>query len=240
MTAVVSRAPKLRTVARKLAVRPLTEAVLDWARYQLDSRSDPVYQPTDWLPRAGRTASRSTGCETRWDAMVPVIEGLRAQSALDIGCNAGWFTLRLASHGVAALGIENHPPYVRTALYAVSRSGLDNVGIASLAATGDTLALLPVTDVTLLLAVWHHVARQDGLDQADALLEAVWEHTAGALFFETAYDTEAQGLPPMGRDARAWIERHLETVCRGGVVEHLGDHAGAGAHTRDLFVVRRS
>jgi SAM-dependent methyltransferase len=239
MTALASRSSKLHTIGRRLGLRQAAEEAGDWVRYQLDSRSDPVYQPNGRLPAAGRRASRSEGSQSRWDAMLPILDELRPESAVDIGCNAGWFTVRLASRGIAALGIESHPPYLRTALYAARRSGLPNVGIASLLVTPETIALVPRADVTLVLAVWHHILETEGRRRADTILSELWARSARALFFETACDREAPGLPAMGGDPRAWVEHHLARACPGGRVEHLGRHAGAGEALRDLFVVLR-
>src|SRR5581483_12402316 len=95
----------------------------------IDSVSDPIYQPVRELGSRFETADRAAGTSSRWAAMQPVIVELAPKSAADVGCNAGWFTLQLGRMGISTVGIEGHPPYYRTALTAVRRSGLQNVAV---------------------------------------------------------------------------------------------------------------
>jgi hypothetical protein len=193
---------RLRGAARAARLRPAMEEGLDFLRLQVDAVSDPAYQPSA-LP-SWRRASRQDAVHSRWQAMLPVLDELQPASGLDIGCNAAWFPLRLAERGIPSTGVEGHPPYFRTAAYAVRRSGRDDVGLLRLAVSPRTVRLLPHADCILLLSVWHHFVRDYRLAGASGLLAAIWERTGSVLFFETAGDREMPasfGLPRMEPDA---------------------------------------
>jgi hypothetical protein len=225
--------------ARSLVPRDPVDDALDWIRLKLDTPSYRAYQP---LPagRDGSRAIRAAACESRWEAMLPVIRRVDARSAIDVGCNTGWFLLQLGRAGIPAVGIEGWPAYFRTALYAVRKSELPNIAVQAVYLRPDTTMLLPGADCTIFLSVWHEMLRDQGKDAADSILGDVWRTTRKVLFFETGQNEmpPSYNMPPMGPDPRSWIERHLREICAGGTIEHLGLHA-AGAHRRNLFAVTR-
>jgi len=236
----------LKEIARRLRVRDAAERMADSARLLVDTVSDPVYQPVRELGSRFDSADRAAGTSSRWAAMLPVLTELAPASATDLGCNAGWFTLQLGRMGISTVGIEGHPPYYRTALTAVRRSGLRNVAVMAVELTPETLRLLPQVDCTLFLSVWHHLVRADGLDSATEFLRQVWRHTDVVMFFETGeYEEFAGGvynLPPMPPDAKSWLTEYLGSACEHSQVIHLGQHPSGPGNpaTRNLFAVRRA
>ncbi len=237
---------QLRAAARRLRVREAVERTADSARLFIDSLSDPIYQPVTELGRRYAAADRKVGTASRWLAMRPVLEATMPRTAVDIGCNAGWFTLELGRLGVPTLGVESHPPYYRAALAAVQRSGLRNVGIMAIELSPGTMGLLPQADCILLLSVWHHLVREGGLDAATSFLQRTWQDTRRIMFFETGEADEFRGpefgLPEMLPDARQWLSSYLSEMCAGGAVRHLGVHpSGSGSSaTRNLVAIERS
>jgi hypothetical protein len=235
----------LRAAARRLRVRAAVERTADSARLLIDSLSDPVYQPVAELGRRYVSADRTAGTMSRWSVMRPVIDELQPRTAADIGCNAGWFTLALGRLGVAALGVEAHPPYYRSAITAVQRSELRNVGIVSIELTPATMGLLPAVDCTIVLSVWHHIVHEGGLEAATAFLQGLWRQTNMVMFFETGESTEFEaadfGLPEMLPDPRRWLTGYLAEKCEEAEIVHLGVHpSGPGSQAvRNLFAVRR-
>jgi hypothetical protein len=107
-------------------------------------------------------------------------------TAVDIGCNGGFFTVNLARAGVATVGVEREPKFRRTAATSLRRAGLANAGILDLDVTPETVRLLPDADLVLFLSVWHHMVRAYGIDIADDLLAAIWAHTATVMMFDSA------------------------------------------------------
>jgi len=108
--------------------RARLDRALDRFRFELDRRPALDYQPLPWLGLP--TAARSAGVETRWTAIRDVVTAEGVTSAVDIGCNLGYFTISLAEMGVSTLGIEMFPKTYRMFLYALQK--LDIRGAAAM------------------------------------------------------------------------------------------------------------
>jgi SAM-dependent methyltransferase len=231
---------------------PDVNAFLDWLRFRLDTfpRSPrfqhvfpPDHQALPWLELPGK---RAAGSGSRWQAIAPVLEQAEARTALDLGCNVGFFTFKMAQAGIATVGVESHPTFYRTALYATRQLRLRNVGILVLALAPETVGLLPAADAVVFLALWHHLVRSHGLDEATSMLETIWARTKHVLVFETGENEmpASYGLPRMP-DPGTWLARYLGRTCAGADVAHLGMHAAVAPDgtecERNLFaVVRRA
>ncbi|WP_217240994.1 hypothetical protein [Streptomyces sp. AC555_RSS877] len=234
------RIPPHRLMRR---ARRVVDDAIDLVRLRLDALPDGIYQPVPGLPV--RKAKRAVGTGSRWAAMEPVIERLGVESAMDVGANVGYFPIKLAGRGIPAVALDSDPKNVRTATTAVRRNHLDNVAVMSLELRADTLALLPTTDCTIVLSLWHHLVRAEGFDTATHLLHELWARTGKVMFFDTGEDEMPEwfGLPRMVPTPDAWLSDYLQKTCAGGRVEHLGRHRAfdaAGLPTdRALFAVIR-
>lgn len=61
----------------------------------------------------------------KWQHLAQVVpEDLSGWSVLDIGCNAGFYSIELARRGANVLGIDVEPLYLRQARWAAERCGL--------------------------------------------------------------------------------------------------------------------
>jgi SAM-dependent methyltransferase len=223
----------------------------DWLRFRIDTIPRSAYvgrvlcsdhQDLPWLRVPGR---RAAGNDSRWRAIEPIVRQTEVQTALDLGCNVGFFAIKLAYAGVTTIGVENHPTFYRTALYALRRLRLSNAGVLVITINPETVRALPSADAVLFLALWHHLVRACGLDEATEMLRVVWAKTRGVLFFETgeAEMPASFGLPAMGHDSTAWLTRYLEELCEGATIRHLGKHralAPDGSECeRNLFAIVR-
>jgi SAM-dependent methyltransferase len=233
------------SLGRRVDARRRTEDLLDRLRYRLDRLTNPLYHP---MPGAGddHGAERAQGTHSRWAAMAPVLDEASPRTALDIGCNSGWFVLALAGRGIPTVGVERDPASYRTVLYAARRSPAgERVGVLAMRLGEETAALLPRADCVLFLSTWHHLVREIGLEAAGRVLGSVWERTGRVLFFDTGESEmpASFGLPAMGPDPGEWVASYLAERCPGGTVEHLGRHQGGwdGPEPvyRSLFAVRR-
>lgn len=243
MVRLHQKIPSLRLMRGARRARRTLDDAIDLVRLKLDTLPDGVYQPVPGIP--ARRAKRAVGSGSRWAAMEPVVERLGVKSAVDIGANIGYFPIKLARRGIPAVALESDPRNVRTAMTAVRRNQLDNVAVMELELRPDTLGLLPATDCTLLLSLWHHLVREGGLASATHLLQEVWARTGKVMFFDSGEDEmpESFGLPRMVPTPDAWLAEYLRKNCGGGRVEHLGRHRAfdaAGLPTdRALFAVIR-
>ncbi|MEU7697510.1 hypothetical protein ACF064_06680 [Streptomyces sp. NPDC015492] len=224
------------------ACRRLNDTI-DLIRLRLDVLPEGLYQPVPGLPV--RKARRAAGSRSRWTAMEPVVARLGVRTAKDIGSNAGYFPIKLAELGILVVALEADPRFVRTTTTAVRRNRLDNVAVMALELRTDTLGLLPTTDCTLLLSLWHHLVKELGLETATQLLRGLWDRTDKVLFFDTgeAEMPDSFGLPRMTPTPDAWLTEYLRESCAGARVEHLGRHRAFDADglpaERALFAVVR-
>ena len=233
-----------RRLVQRAQVREGLDDVLDRLRFRIDVFPNGLYQPVRSLPRSA--ASRSSGSESRWDAIAPVIRSEAVKSAVDIGACEGYFAIELAEAGVHTIAIESAPGNYRTMLFAVKRSGTPNVGVLAMEVAPENVDTLPFSDCVLCLSIWHHFVRSHGLEQATAMLEAIWQRSRKVMFFDTGETemTPDYGLPPMLPDPRSWLADYLGRTCTGSRVEHLGLHAAfdpaGNPCRRNLFAVIRT
>jgi hypothetical protein len=237
------RGASVKQALKRIVTREGIDDVLDRVRFRIDSFPHGIYQPVSSLPV--RSAMRGTGSESRWEAMFPIICEQHVESAVDIGACEGYFSIRLGRACIPTIALEGDPPNYRTAIFAIRRSGLDDVGVLALALTPENVVAVPASDCTLCLSVWHHFVRGYGLSGATEMLETIWERTGKVLFFDTGENemTPDYGLPEMTPDARSWLSAYLAETCDGSRIEHVGTHAAFDPSgrpcARNLFAVIR-
>ena len=224
------------------------DKVVDRLQFVIDSRPKLDYQPLPWVSGIG--ARRADGSNTRWALIESEVERLKPATAVDIGCNVGFFTLSLAERGVAAVGLERYPRFLRMAQYAARRAGLSNVALMNADLVPGSMWMVPQADVVLLLSVYHHWVRYFGVEAAREMLKETWDRAGMALFFETG-ESELPGWfksMDLGSDPQSYLRAHLEEVCAGSTVRCLGTSTAfapdlqderAGSVTRHLFIVER-
>lgn len=230
-------------VAARATLRRRFDSILDAALFRVDNFPRADYHPTD----DGRSgARRSEGARSRWAEISRLVTPTPVVStAVDIGCNGGYFTLNLAKAGVATIGIEREPKFRRTAATSLRRAGLANAGVLDLDVTPGTVAVIPSADLVLLLSVWHHMVRAYGIAVADELLAGIWAHAGAVMMFDSgeAEMPASWGLPDLGDDPAAWYTGHLMATCSQSTVIALGTHQAFGPANepcrRTLFAVLR-
>jgi 2-polyprenyl-3-methyl-5-hydroxy-6-metoxy-1,4-benzoquinol methylase len=236
------RLRRLKSVLRPFVNRSAFEDVLDGLRFRIDTFPNGLYQPVSSLPKR---AARGVGSESRWSAMLPVIDSQSVRNAVDIGACEGYFAIELAAAGVPTIAVESSPANVRTALLAVRRSGTSEVGVLALTVSPSNVGSLPAADAVLCLSIWHHFVRKHGVDQATAMLETIWQQTRKVMFFDTGETemTPDYGLPSLEPDPASWLADYLAATCPGSRVDHLGRHRAfdpsGNPCERNLFAVIR-
>lgn len=88
-------------------------------------------------------------------------EDLSGRTALDVGCNAGYYSIELARRGATVVGVDHDPHYLRQAKWAAEACGVSDrieyrrIGVYSL---GRTHRGLPDTfDMVLFMGVFYHL-----------------------------------------------------------------------------------
>lgn len=162
------------------------------------------------------TAGKGSGSFKKWQIMNSLIpHGVK--TALDIGCNNGFFTLRLAQRGIFTIGVDPDMDLIRLAQLATIETKQGLAALSLLAVDQKNVSLLPEADVTLVLSVAHRWVRNYGRSAADAIVAALWKKTRKIMFFETPdpcqNTKEAPFLFYMGR---------TESECENFVLKWLG------------------
>lgn len=116
----------------------------------------------------------------KWEALEPSVpDDLRGCRALDIGCNAGFYSFELARRGADVVAIDHDPHYLRQAAWATERYDLGDrvelrqMGVYDLARVQETF------DLVLFMGVLYH------LRHPLLALDIVAERTAGTLVLQT-------------------------------------------------------
>lgn len=207
------------------------------------------YQPLPWVG-IELAPVRGDATERRWTLINESLP-VGTLTAKDIGCSVGYFCHQLAIHrGVFSIGLDQNPRHIDIANFVRTRANLGTLELfGELRLTPENVEILPPTDVTLLLSIWHHWVEAFGLDVATEMLVQVWKSTAKALYFESGEDEVAKefGLP-FTSDAREWLANYLMDSLPGSSVSILGtSEAGHYAHypegmsrDRALFAVVRA
>ncbi|MCK6546515.1 TIGR04290 family methyltransferase [Myxococcota bacterium] len=140
----------------------------------------------------------------KWAEIARVLPSdLSGWSVLDIGCNAGFYSIALAERGADVLGIDHDPHYLDQARWAVGQFGLeDKVELRRLEVY--ELGSLDLTfDLVLFMGVFYHLRHPLlGLDLAAEKVERM-------MIFQTLSlpgDDVAPRVPDVGLDERKRLE----------------------------------
>ena len=116
---------------------------------------------------------------------------LTGKTVLDIGCNAGFYSLQMKRRGAGrVLGIDSDPAYLAQARFAAEVNGLDiefrELSVYDVAALGETF------DLVLFLGVFYH------LRHPLLALDLIHEHAARDLF---VFQSMQRGSPAVAEVA---------------------------------------
>ncbi|MBV8805290.1 MAG: TIGR04290 family methyltransferase [Sinobacteraceae bacterium] len=86
-----------------------------------------------------------------------VASDLRGQRVLDVGCNAGFYSFELARRGAEVMAIDIDPHYLRQAMWAADRFGLQDRIKFHLASVYDLAGSAERFDIVWFLGVLYHL-----------------------------------------------------------------------------------
>jgi tRNA (mo5U34)-methyltransferase len=94
----------------------------------------------------------------KWRQIAPSVPAdLTGKTALDIGCNAGFYAFELAARGAEVLGIDIDPHYLAQARWAAEKLGLEDRVTFRRAPVYALQTLEQRFDVVLFLGVFYHL-----------------------------------------------------------------------------------
>jgi tRNA (mo5U34)-methyltransferase len=94
----------------------------------------------------------------KWEALAPHLPAqLGGWTALDIGCNAGYYSFELARRGAQVTGIDLDPHYLRQARWAARQLGLENTIEFRQLQVYDLAGEKAQYDLVLFMGVFYHL-----------------------------------------------------------------------------------
>src|SRR3954453_5104313 len=94
----------------------------------------------------------------KWRELAPALpDDLAGWRALDIGCNAGFYTFELARRGADVLGIDTDEHYLRQARWAAEQLGFDGLVRFERRQVYDVAGIDGRFDLVLFMGVLYHL-----------------------------------------------------------------------------------
>jgi tRNA (mo5U34)-methyltransferase len=153
------------------------------------------------------------------DRIAPDLTG---RTVLDIGCNAGFYSLEMKRRGAArVLGIDSDEDYLKQARFAAGVSGLDiefrRLSVYDLGALGERF------DLVLFMGVLYH------LRFPLLALDLIHEHVARDLLVFQSMQRGSAELEPVAEDFNFWETEHFDRPAYPRL--HFVEHSYAGDPT---------
>lgn len=128
----------------------------------------------------------------KWQGFKHVLpEDMSGMSVLDIGCNAGFYSLEMKRRGAArVLGLDADPHYLRQARFAAEQEGLEiefrQMSVYDVAALGERF------DLVIFMGVLYH------LRHPLLALDLIYEHVLGGeMLFQCLQRGDERPFPPV-------------------------------------------
>lgn len=149
----------------------------------------------------------------RWEAILGELSEFKEGSALDIGCNIGFFSFKLNELGYYVEGIDADPSNVFFCNSLIEHLGLENISFQKGSFDEARASHMPSFDVVLCLSVFHHVIRANGDEKSRQILRDLIAKTRRVIFMDIGQSPkaiEAFGLPPqLADDPISWMMQLL-------------------------------
>jgi SAM-dependent methyltransferase len=138
-------------------------------------------------------------------------------SCLDIGCNEGFFTFKMAERGGYCIGIDAGRNEIMVAEALKKTHCVENTLFSNTLLTEESFNGLPKFDVVIFLSVFHHIVRHNGLDNARHYMKAIYNINTKYLLFETGQPDEVNmswsgEMGFMLPDIEKWVKNLLHEV----------------------------
>ena len=216
MTSAVSPGKAIRRAGERFLIR----TILFSQRRELD------YHPLPFSGDGG-PSKRGDGSRSRLEAINAVVrsESVSPRIALDIGSHIGFFAISLAKQGMFVHAVESNWDRLLLSFLLAREEKVPLSPIPMRIDTG-TVDLLPESDVTLCLSVWHHWVRCYGLDDATYILQVIVKKTRHLVFFDSGEEemSPRYGLPYGDQSSKDFFARYLQQLEGVDALLDLGRH----------------
>lgn len=180
----------------------------------------------------------------RYRAIKAALPELVQPSVIDIGCNQGYFTFRLAEAGGVCLGFDADRNEIMVARALAQLHNVKNVAFLQMQIDLHSVTALPHAQIVLCLSIYHHWVRHHGEAAANSILKQVAGKARHALVFETGQPDEIGAswtgdLEFMQPDADAWVRERLTSMGFTDIDLVGMFPTTVSPHHRSLYVGRR-
>lgn len=210
--------------------------------------SELQYQPLPWIG-LNKAQIRGDATRIRWDLIKQNLTS-SDNSLKDIGSCYGFFCFKFAemSKSNQAIGIDSNKKFFDVANYVIEKneSFRNQVYFLNSKITPQNIYILPPTDVTLILSIWHHWYFYYGQENALKMLKNVIDKTNKKIFIEIGEDEVAEEFNyPVKKDVKNWFKELLKKELSINLQEIGLSEAGSYQHyeiknhKRTLFLIEK-
>lgn len=210
--------------------------------------SELQYQPLPWIG-LNKAQIRGDATRIRWDLIKQNLTS-SDNSLKDIGSCYGFFCFKFAeiSKSNLAIGIDSNKKFFDVANYVIEKNEnfRNQVYFLNSKITPQNIDILPPTDVTLILSIWHHWYFYFGQENALKMLQNVIDKTNKKIFIEIGEDEVAEEFNyPVKKDVKNWFKELLKKELSINLQEIGLSEAGSYQHYeiknhhRTLFLIEK-
>jgi len=233
---------KLYLFVRKLVLNYLKYLnsfnIFDRLRLLLIHRFYSNYHPLDIFTKTKEASKRNV-----IDRYESISENLEGKNCLDIGCQSGYFSLRMASDGYWVTGLDSDEIILDKANLMKKKHATQNVSFANFKINLESVSSLQVFDNIIYLSIHHHMIKVYGFDAASEILKVLCQKTKYRMFFDFPYPDAYKSnelfsdIPDMGDNPDEWIKNYLVTLGFKKVVSlNIFSHNLRPEEKRNLFM----
>ena len=196
------------------------------------------YHPLDIYTKTKESSKRNV-----IDRYETIRRNLMGKNCLDIGCQSGYFSLRMATDGYLVTGLDSDEVILDKANLMKKKHAVKNVSFANFKINLESVSSLPVFDNVIYLSIHHHMIKIYGFEAASEILKVLCQRTKYHMFFDFPYldaykDNELfSDIPDMGDNPDEWIKNYLVTSGFKKVVSlNIFSHNLRPEEKRNLFM----
>ena len=200
----------------------------------------------DWRGRA----IRRVNAELKREAILESLDS-RAHSALDLGCNTGYYSFMLSKRGLATIGVDLDKETLATARTVANTKEFRELPVGFMYTMLDrkTVHRLPTADIVLFLSTFQAMCATLGFEETYEILKVIWSKARYSLYFETAESDQRPQhydgvLPHMGNtseESQDYVAKMLSSVDNQAEISCLGYFplTVTKSESRHLFLMQR-
>lgn len=175
-----------------------------------------TYAPNAFLPRQDILDDERASYE-RLDAINIFLPENEKPSVIDVGCNLGFFTFKMAERGGFCIGIDYGRNEILAAKALAHKHSVDNIVFTQMEVTPENASLLPKGDMVICLSIFHHWIRKLGQEQTKIIMQGLADSSNKYLIFDTGQPNEknnewAKSLEFMNPDINHWAIEYLKSL----------------------------